>query len=203
MDEPRNSYDLSPEQQHTASLLDRLLGKAVADRYVDFCRLAAGAFALKVPRPLAAHALRELDSMLRHVLAVPMEGKVPDKPENASQLDEARKALKALGCFDKDAIRRATESLKPRFGHKTQIRKIVARLGLDPEGDIGKRWISLNDNFGKAHERSFHRSLEVDDEFRSRYQEPFDTVIRAVAVALEGRYVPLMRRVEAIIAIPN
>jgi hypothetical protein len=33
--EPVNAFDLSPEQQDTASLLDRLFGKAIADRYVD------------------------------------------------------------------------------------------------------------------------------------------------------------------------
>jgi hypothetical protein len=40
MEESANTFDLTTEQQHTASLLDRLLGKAIADRYVDFCRLA-------------------------------------------------------------------------------------------------------------------------------------------------------------------
>ena len=38
MEEPANTFDLTTEQQHTALLLDRLLGKAIADRYVDFCR---------------------------------------------------------------------------------------------------------------------------------------------------------------------
>jgi hypothetical protein len=203
MDEPHNSFDLSPEQQHTASLLRRLLGKAVADRYIDFCWLAAGAFALNVSRPVAAHALRELDSILRQVLAVSMEAKAPEEPENADKLDEARKALAMLGCFDEAAIRRAVDGLKPRFSHKEQIRKIVARLHFDPEGDIAARWTSLSDAFGRVHERSFHRSLEVDNEFRERYQAPFDTVVRAVAVALEGRYVPLMRRVEEIAAMPD
>src|SRR5271156_3631411 len=203
MDEPLNAFDLSQEQQNTASLLRRLLGKAIADRYVDFCRLAAGAFALNVSRPLAAHALRELDSTLRHVLAVPMEAKVKDQPENAEKIVEARKLLKALGCFDDGAIQRATDGLKPRLNHKAQIRKIVARLGLDPEGDIADRWTSLCDSFGKAHQRSFHRSLKVDDEFRSRYQRPFQTVIRAVASALEGRYTALMQRVEEIASTPN
>jgi hypothetical protein len=66
-----NTFDLSAEQQNTTSLLDRLLGKAIS--VVDFCRLAAGAFALNVSRPIAAHALRELESTLRHVLEVPME----------------------------------------------------------------------------------------------------------------------------------
>ncbi|SRR5258708_25847431 len=72
MEEPLNTFALSPEQQDTALLLQRLLGKAITDRYIDFCRLAAGAFPLIVSRPMAAHALRELDSTLRHVLEVPM-----------------------------------------------------------------------------------------------------------------------------------
>ena len=58
MEQLLNTYDLSAEQQNTAALLERLLGRAIANRYVDFCRLAAGAFALHVSRPVAAHALR-------------------------------------------------------------------------------------------------------------------------------------------------
>jgi len=74
MDQPINAFDLSPEQQETASLLQRLLGSAIANRYVDLCRLSAGAFALNVSRPMAAHALRELDSMLRGTLEVAAHG---------------------------------------------------------------------------------------------------------------------------------
>ena len=202
MDEFVDAFDLSPEQEHTASLLRRLLGKAIADRYVDFCRIAAGAFALKVPRPLAAHALRELELTLRHVLAVPMEAKSPEQPENAEKLDKARELLAALD-FDEGQLQRAVNGLRPRLNHKTQIRRIVARLGLDPEGDVADKWTSLCDSFGRAHERSFHRPLEVDEAFRSQFQRPLDTVIRAVAVALEGRYTALMRRVEEIAAMPN
>jgi hypothetical protein len=73
MDQPVNTFDLSPQQQEMTSLLQRLLGNAIANRYVDFSRLAAGAFALNVSRPIAAHALRELDSMLRSALQVPMQ----------------------------------------------------------------------------------------------------------------------------------
>lgn len=39
MMEPQNDA-LTPEQQDTANLLERVLGRAIADRYVDFCRLA-------------------------------------------------------------------------------------------------------------------------------------------------------------------
>jgi hypothetical protein len=202
MPEPVNTFALSPEQQDTAILLRRLLGKAITDRYVDFCRLARGAFPLIVSRPMAAHALRELDSTLRHVLEVPMEAKASETSEDIARLDEARNQLRTLG-YDAETVQQALKNLKPRFTHKHQIRKIVARLGLDPDGDIATKWASLSDSVGKAHERAFHRSLAVDDEFRMRYQQPFDTVIRAVAVALEGRYATLMRRVEEIAAMPN
>src|SRR5258708_33806747 len=202
MEEPLNTFALSPEQQDTALLLQRLLGKAITDRYIDFCRLAAGAFPLVVSRPLAAHALRELDSALRHVPEVPMEAKASESPEDTTRLDEAENRLRALG-YDAEAIQQALKCLKPRFTHKDQIRKIVARLGLDPDGDIATKWASLSDSVGKAHERAFHRSLAVDDEFRARYQQPFDTVIRAIAMALESRYATLMRRVEEIAAMPN
>jgi len=102
---------------------------------------------------------------------VPMEARAPELSEDAAKLDEAKKQLHALG-FDQAAIERATNGLKPRLTHKTQIRKIVARLGLDPDGDIAKQWTSLCDSFGKAHQRSFHHSLKVDEEFRSQYQQP-------------------------------
>jgi hypothetical protein len=197
-----NAFDLSPEQQDTLALLQRLLGKAIADRYADFCRLAAGAFELNVARPIAAHALRELDSMLRRVLEVPMEAKATEDQDAIDNIEKAKQQLIALG-FDESAIRRAEGALKPRFSHKTQIRKIVARLGLAPDGDVANSWTSLCDSFGKAHQRSFHHSLRVDEEFRTQYQQPFDTVIRAVAVALQGRYVSLMRRVEELAAMPD
>jgi hypothetical protein len=73
MDEPAKRPDLSPEQQNTAALIRQLLGKSMADRYIDFCRLASGALPLRVSVPLAAHALRELESVLRQTLAGPME----------------------------------------------------------------------------------------------------------------------------------
>src|SRR5258708_9788490 len=114
MEEPLNTFALSPEQQDTALLLQRLLGKAITDRYIDFCRLAAGAFPLIVSRPMAGHALRELDSTLRHVLEVPMEAKASETPEDAARLDEARKQLLALG-YDADTVQQAAKYLKPRF----------------------------------------------------------------------------------------
>jgi hypothetical protein len=202
MEAPVNAFDLSPEQQDTLALLQRLLGKAIADRYADFCRLAAGAFDLNVGRPIAAHALRELDSMLRRVLEVPMDARATEDQGDTEKVEQAQRALDALG-FDEATISRASAALKPRFSHKNQIRKIVERLGLAPDGDVANCWTSLCDSFGKAHQRSFHHSLKVDDEFRTQYQQPFDTVIRAVAVALQSRYVSLMHRVEQLAAMPN
>ncbi len=195
-------FDLTPEQRDTAARLDRLLGTAVADRYTDFCRLAAGACELRVARPIAAHALRELDSLLRHILEVPMDARAVEDEKTTELIEKARQSLIEHG-FDEPAIQRAAKALKPRFSHKNQIRAIVTRLGLAPDGDVAKCWIALCDGAGRAHERSFHHSLAVDDEFRTKYQQPLDTVIRAVAIALEGRYVALMRRVEELAALPN
>ena len=103
--------------------------------------------------------------------------------------------LEALG-FDEDAVRRALGALKPRNSHKTQIEKICEQLGLGSDGDVASMWKSLIDNVGNAHGRSFHRSLDVDESFRAQYQIPFDTVIRSVAIALQGRYLSLLGRVE-------
>jgi hypothetical protein len=52
MTEPQND-ELTREQQDTCNLLERVLGRAIADRYVDFCRLASGAFELRVSRPVS------------------------------------------------------------------------------------------------------------------------------------------------------
>jgi hypothetical protein len=202
MEQPVNAFDLSPEQQHTLALLQRLLGKAIADRYADFCRLSAEAFDINVSRPIAAHALRELDSVLRRVLEVPMDAKATDDQNDADKIAKATRNLTALG-FDEAAIQRASRALKPRFSHKNQIRKIVERLGLAPDGDVANCWVSICDSFGKAHQRSFHHSLKIDAEFRTLYQQPFDMVIRAVAIALQGKYVSLMHRVEELVAMPN
>jgi hypothetical protein len=65
--------EMSLEQRHTALLLQRLLGKRTSDRYVDLCRLAAGTLPLRVSVPLAGHAMREIDALLRQLLAPPAE----------------------------------------------------------------------------------------------------------------------------------
>lgn len=49
------------------------------------------AFPLVVSTPMAAHALRELESMLRHVLEVPMEAKASESSADTARRDAARK----------------------------------------------------------------------------------------------------------------
>jgi len=194
--------DLQPEQQDTARLLGELLGKAVAVRYEDFCRLSLGVFALNVSKPMAAHALRELDSMLRGVLAVPMEAVALEGPEKEEKRKAARKALKELD-YDDNMVTRALDALAPRTNHKDQIRRILTRLGFEPDGDIANLWVGIVDNYQVAHGRSFHQSMEIDSDFITHLQQPFDTVIRSVVVALRGHYAALMRRVQALVAMPD
>jgi hypothetical protein len=188
---------LSEEQADTDRLLRQLLGTAIADRYVDFCRLSSGRLPLIVSRPLAGHALRELDSLIRSVLAVPMDARVEDDDQQDEARQDAQRILKGMG-FDDEAIKRAIDGLKPRFSHRTQIERIATRLGLAPDGDIAKLWIELNKAYGRVHERSFHERLEADDAFRAQYARRFDTVIRAVALQLQDRYAALMRRAKEI-----
>lgn len=190
---------LSEEQADTDRLLRQLLGTAIADRYTDFCRLSSGRLPLTVPRPLAGHALRELDSLVRHVLAVPMDARAEDSREQEFCRRKARRVLRKMG-FDDAAVQRAGDALKPRFSHKAQIERIASRLGLAPDGDVAKLWIELNELYGRVHERSFHERLEVDEAFQTQYALRFETVIRALAVQLQDRYAALMRRAKEIAA---
>ena len=57
-------FALTPEQHRIVALLERLLGRAIANRYVDFSWLDSSGTGLRASRPMAAHALRELDSIL-------------------------------------------------------------------------------------------------------------------------------------------
>lgn len=201
MEDPTASSGLTEEQLATDLLIRRLLGTAIADRYSDFCRLASGTLPLAVSRPLAGHALRELDSLIRHVLAVPMEAKAPDNPEQKKLRRKAHQLLKSMG-FDETAAQRAAGALRPKHSHRSQIQRIVERLGLAPNGDIANLWISLNDAFGRVHERSFHESLRVDDSFRAEYAHRFETVIRQLLIQLQGRYTALMQRAKEIAGMP-
>jgi hypothetical protein len=203
MDEPIKTFDLSPEQQNTAALIQRLLGKRIADRYVDFCRLAAGAFALRVSSPIAAHALRELESILRQTLEVPMDVAITPSQEQIERIEEAKAQLKLLG-FSGDAVQRVANQLRPRLSHKEEIEKIVTRLGLAPNGDIAQAWKSISQAHSQAHGgRALHQSFVVDDAFRADWQAPFDTAIRGLMIALQGKYAAFMQRVDQLVAMPD
>jgi hypothetical protein len=187
------SGNLTSEQQDTAKLIEELLGKAVADRYVDFCKLSAGSLGLRVSLPMAAHALREMDSIFRETMEEfagvnPGPGEVELEKQAA-----AAEALCKIG-YEEDAIRRAVPRLQAPDSHKGAIRKIVAWLGLAEDGDIAKNWLAVSRADSKAHERKFTRKLRVDDEYRERWAQPFDMVIRGVAAALQTKFAALIVR---------
>jgi hypothetical protein len=116
---------LSAQQADTDRLVRRLFGTAIADRYVDFCRLCSGRLPLKVSRPLAGHALRELDSSIRGVLAAPMDALPQEDEQQAKRRADALRALKDMK-FDEETLQRADNALKPRLNHRTQIERIEA-----------------------------------------------------------------------------
>jgi hypothetical protein len=200
MDQPAKPFDLSPEQRDTEFLIRRLLGPQIADRYVDFCLLAAGECALRVSSPMAGHALRELESIVRQTLAAPMEATLTPSPEALAMVEAARGQLHALG-FSKTQIDNAIDKgLAPRLSHAEQIEAIVTRLGLASDGDIARAWKKLTGAHGKAHGRAFYNSLKVDDRFRADWQVPLDTVMRGLMIALQGRYATFMKRIEDLVA---
>ncbi|RWO22121.1 hypothetical protein [Mesorhizobium sp.] len=195
--------DMSEEQRHTASLLQRLLGKRTADRYVDFCRLAAGTLPLRVSVPLAGHAMREIDAILRQLLATPADLTVAISPEAQNRLEQAGAALQALG-YLQQAADRAVATLAPKLSHREQIERICATLGLAPDGDVARSWKSVMAAHAKAHYgRELHQSLEVDAQFRSEWQVPFDTTVRGLMVALQGKYSAYIRRLDEVLAMPD
>ncbi|WP_028146099.1 hypothetical protein [Bradyrhizobium japonicum] len=198
-EDKEDSYALPAEQADTDRALRQLFGTAIANRYVDFCRLCSGRLPLKVSRPLAGHALRELDSLIRGVLAASMDALAQEDEQHAKKRAEALRALKDMK-FDEETRQRAEKALKPQFNHRTQIEKIVKQLGLAPNGDISKLWIELTKAHGRVHERSFHERLEVDETFRTEFARKFDTVIRAVVTQLEDRYTALTLRAKEIAA---
>lgn len=201
MTESNESGELSAEQQDTTNLLERLLGRAISDRYVDFCRLASGAFELRVARPLAFHSLRELDGILTRSLNASLEIRPLEESIDPQHI-KAREELSRLE-FDDAAIDKAVGALKPRTSKANQIRQITERLGLAPDGDVAKAWISVSKEAGRAHEHSFHESLSIDEDFRKKFQQPFEMVIRAVALSLQRCYSLLMRRVEELAAMSD
>jgi hypothetical protein len=162
MDELSKPFELSPEQRDTASLIRRLLGSQIADRYDDFCRLAAGACPLRVSSPMAGHALRELESIVRQTLAAPLEATESQDPEALGRIDAAERQLHAIG-FDKVKIDAALIKLTPRLTHGEQIEAIVTRLGLTADSDIARAWKKLTGGHSKAHGRAFYDELTVDD----------------------------------------
>ncbi|MEF2074792.1 hypothetical protein [Consotaella aegiceratis] len=195
--------DMSEEQRHIASLLQRLLGKRTADRYVDFCRLAAGTLPLRVSVPLAGHAMREIDALLRLLLAIPTDLTVTGSPETEDRLEQATAALRELG-YSQQAADRAVKELTPRLSHREQIERICASLGLAPDGDVARSWKFVKDVNKKVHYgRALHQSLEVDDQFRSEWQAPFDTAVRGLMVALQGKYTAYIGRLDEILAMPD
>ncbi|WP_029084402.1 hypothetical protein [Bradyrhizobium sp. th.b2] len=159
MQQSPSSIVLSPEQAGTTSLLRQLFGNAVASRYVDFCKLVGGELPLHATRTLAAHALRELDALLRQVLASPFDAVIRDDPSEKALRKKARKSLKEIG-FDEEARQRADGALKPQLNFKRQVERILIRLGLDPEGEIARKWLSFWDALSQVHQRSFDKTLK-------------------------------------------
>uniref|UniRef100_UPI000641BC3F hypothetical protein n=1 Tax=Rhodopseudomonas palustris TaxID=1076 RepID=UPI000641BC3F len=94
---------------------------------VDFCRLAAGALPLRVSSPVAAHALRELVSILRQTLEVPMDVAIIPSREQIDRIEQAKAQLQALGFKDHQMQRVARVSAAIRGVERTQESRVSLR----------------------------------------------------------------------------
>ena len=152
------SGNLTSEQQDTAKLLEELLGKAVADRYVDFCKLSAGSLGLRVSLPMAAHALREMDSIFRETMEEFAGVKSRPRRSRAGEAGigwrSAAQARLRRGC---DQARSSAPSGARQPQGRDQENRRVA--GLAEDGDIAKNWLAVSRADSKAHERKFTRKL--------------------------------------------
>lgn len=130
---------LTSEQTATAETLRLLLGPAIANRYLDFCQLVSGVLPLHTTLPLAAHALRELEALVRAVLATPMDATLIESREANIERKKAVKAVKVFGYGD-EVLQDVSKQLKPRLNHRLQIERICDRLGLDRDADVVLCW---------------------------------------------------------------
>ncbi|WP_156434088.1 hypothetical protein [Bradyrhizobium retamae] len=127
----------------------------MADRYVDFCRLSAGALPLRVSIPLAAHALRELESVLRQTLAGPMKIAADVTPDDLAKVEATRKHLHAAGFNDDQSRRQGTAAAVESQGTDSSDRRASR---------IGSRWryrARLDCDFASTRQGAWSRSLSV------------------------------------------
>lgn len=204
--EPAQSSAPTPEQRDTAQLLRSLFGHPFADRFLDFCRLtnegADKAVGLRATLPLAAHAMREMESFLRQVLRGPFGTADAPPPEVAAKLQQAKDHLVGLG-FEADKVGNLVNKLHAST-HAAEIAAISARLGLAPDGETAKAWKSLVNRQQRAtHRRTIHEREAVDEEFRRDFARPFQSLVHDVAMALRRRYADLIPEVDKLVAEPN
>ncbi len=127
----------------------------MADCYVDFCRLSAGALPLRVSIPLAAHALRELKSVLRQTLAGPMKIAADVTPDDLAKVEATRKHLHAAGFNDDQSRRQGTAAAVESQGTDSSDRRASR---------IGSRWryrARLDCDFASTRQGAWSRSLSV------------------------------------------
>ncbi|PSO22718.1 hypothetical protein C7G41_33915 [Bradyrhizobium sp. MOS002] len=198
---PPHVVPLTSEQTETAETLRLLLGTAVANRYIDFCQIVGGTLPLLANLPPAAHALRELEGLVRAVLAAPMDAIPTESADSEKTRNEALEALKAFG-YDNEVLENVSKQLKPRQNHRFQIERISDRLGLALDSEVVSNWLLLRDINKSVHQRNFDKGLRVDEEFRRKFARPMDVVMRGIALALQGRYAALLQRAMEIAAMP-
>jgi hypothetical protein len=177
------------------------LGEEFAARYEDFCFLIGPDTGLKVDIPLATHAMREMESMLRSSF-LPMAAVPGPSDEETAQVAAAEKALAQLR-IPSDRVTNALRQLSPTT-QRTQIVAILKVLGIEENGDVAKAWMKFARVQAKwTHGRSWRERLKIGEEFQNEVVLPFKTALMGLTERFERNYRSLMSRVDALAASQN
>ena len=183
---------LSSTQRETATLLAEVFVAVISDRYLDFCRLCENESGLTVVRPMAFHAFRELESLLRGAL-LPPANSTSQQSDLAPELQkQVRAALKALG-FDANASTEALKALRPRTSRSSSIKAILDFLQPPSRDELESRWKALTSDGGRAHERTFYGTLGVNAELL-QFRDDAGLLVRELALAAQRRFRRFMKR---------
>lgn len=174
-----------PRQQQIHGRLARLVGQNAADFYRDACRLMAGSIdpPLATTTNMVAHALREVESALRQVLA-PLAAKRPPATAPTATAE----------------VPSDTEGEIGKGKHREQIIAALAALRIPLDDELAKAWLALPGGKGPhsyAHRRSLRPTRALDDEFQELWTT-VEAILHGVLDRFEAQYLIIFDTVDAL-----
>lgn len=174
-----------PRQQQIHGRLARLVGQNAADFYRDACRLMSGSIdpPLTTTTNMVAHALREVESALRQVLAPLAARRLPTTAPTATA-----------------EVPADTEEEIGRGTHKEQVIAALTGLRIPLNDELAKAWLAIPGGKGPhsyAHRRSLRPTRVLDDEFQELWAT-IEAIFHGVLDRFEAQYLVIFDTVDAL-----